>query len=52
MHDATVSASLSSVCRVLAFRSSVPYLPLKGGVVMLGRPLPEDPTILDWLLRF
>ena len=52
MHDATVSASVSPVRRVLAFRSSVPYLPPKGGAVMLGRPLPEDPTILDWLLRF
>ena len=52
MHDATVSASLSSVCRVLAFRSSVPYLPLKGGVVMLGRPLPESPALLGWLLHF
>ena len=52
MRKAAVSTSVSPVRRVLAFRSSVPYLPLKGGVVMLGRPLPEDPTILDWLLRF
>ena len=52
MHDAAVSASVSPVRRVLAFRGSVPYLPLKGGAVMFGRPLPESPTLLAWLLRF
>ena len=28
------------------------HLPWKGGAVMFGRPLPESPMLLDWLLHF